>query len=261
MTAMPPLTTPRCIFVAGATGFLGTSVVYSLLETGVQVTALVPPDVSLRLGHLGDRVRLVEGDAWNRGSLTGRSRGHDTVIHLIGSIRQQPERGLSFHHLNVDSLKNITRMAIGDGVRRLLYVSAAWAPWLQPAYISSKREAERYLQRSGINWTIIRAPLVYPRRPISATITTITGLLSAFPLVGCPLARWSPLPVDIAARGIAQLALDTQAADHIFYGHDLWRKNLIGMKTRIPLQPAAAPAPAAAPMLDHDEDSPFGWLP
>ncbi len=258
---MPPLTNPQRIFVAGATGFLGTSVVYALLEAGSQVTALMPPGVPLRLGHISDQVRLIEGDAWNRGSLTGRSRGHDTVIHLIGSIRQQPARGLTFHHLNVDSLQNITRMAIGDGVRRLLYISAAWAPWLQPAYINSKREAERYLQRSGINWTVIRAPLVYPRSPASGPVVALTSLLGALPVVGRPFARWSPLPVDVAARGIAQVAINTNTRSHIVFGRELWLKSRLAIKTRAPLQPVVAPGTIAASSLNGEEEPPFGWLP
>ncbi len=64
------------ILVTGASGFVGTAVVYALLQSGVQVTAMISPGSTFRLKD-ADRqaLRLIEADVWNRGSLSGRSRG------------------------------------------------------------------------------------------------------------------------------------------------------------------------------------------
>ena len=253
---MPVRPNPRRVFVAGASGFLGASVVYALLEEGAEVTALIPPETTLPWGR--ERVQVVEGDAWNPGSLAGRSRGHGAVIHLVGSLRQQPARGLTYTHLNVTSLRNIARMAITDGVPHLLFLSAAWAPWLPGDYLDSKREAERYLRRSGIeHWTIIRAPLVYPRGGLGNPLLLLFAGLGALPLLGWPVARWSPLPVDVAARGIARLSLTGQARGEIVYGPRLRRLNA-GYERRL-TAPTSGSDHAHAQM--GEDEPPFGWLP
>jgi NADH dehydrogenase len=253
---MPARLNSRRIFVAGASGFLGASVVYALLEEGAEVTALVPSDAALPV-RPSERVQIVEGDAWNPGSLAGRSRGHGAVIHLVGSLRQQPARGLTYAHLNVTSLRNITRMAIMDGVPHLLFLSAAGSPWLPGGYVDSKREAERYLHRSGIpRWTIIRAPLVYPRGGLGNPLLLLFAGLGAIPLLGRPVARWAPLPVDVAARGIARLALAAPTRDRIVFGRDLRRLNA-GFERRL----ASPPIPAGGHVQARDDEPPFGWLP
>lgn len=229
--------------------------VYALLAEGADVTALVPPDAALPLGQ-ADQVRVVHGDAWNPGSLAGRARGHSAVIHLVGSLRQQPARGLTYTHLNVTSLRNIARMAVTDGVPHLLFLSAAWAPWFSPAYVESKREAERYLFRSGIKrWTIIRAPLVYARGGLGNPLLLVMSGLGLVPLIGQPFARLAPLPVDIAARGIARLALDADDGCRTVFGRDLRRLNARSER-RLP-----APAAALGGSSSGDDEPPFGWLP
>jgi uncharacterized protein YbjT (DUF2867 family) len=253
---MSPRTPAHRIFVTGATGFIGNAVVYALLEAGAAVTALVPTGRTLQLNTRHERLRLVEGDAWNRGSLIGRSRGHQAVIHLVGSVRQDPGRGLSYHHLNVDTLQNITRMAIGDGVALLVFLSAASAPWLPGGYVASKREAEDYLVRSGLPYTLLRAPLAYPRGKLQNPALIMTSIMGAVPFLGRPLSRWAPLSVDVLARAIAEVALAQEWPNRILYGRQLRQLS------RAYLARLAPPKSRPATHLEGGDDSPpFGWLP
>lgn len=249
---------PRRLFVAGATGFLGAGVAFALLEAGAEVTALVPPGAEFRLGR-SEGVRVVEGDAWNPGSLVGRSRGHGAVIHLVGSLRQQPARGLTYDYLNVTSTRNIIRMAARDGVPHMIYLSAAWAPWLPGGYVESKRRAEGYLRQSGLAWTVVRAPLVYPRGQLRNPLLWLISAWGQVPLLGWPLARWAPLPVDVMARGIAALALAGESsASQIVYGRQLRRLSKQHQRARAAtFQAGAQPSNRS----DQEDDLPFGWLP
>ncbi|MBN1964031.1 MAG: NAD(P)H-binding protein [Anaerolineae bacterium] len=260
---MSESTSRKPVFVAGANGFLGASVVYALLEAGAQVTALIPPGEEPRFTTADGRVRVVTGDAWSLASLKGRSRGHAAVLHLIGSLRQEPSRGLTYAHLNVASLRNIARMAIGDGVPHLIFLSAASAPWLSRAYLASKREAEDYLRRSGVTWTVVRAPLFYPRgRLRNPTLWLLAGL-GRVPLLGWPVARYAPLPVDVAARGLARLALDGDTRGQTVYGALLRRRGFM-QRRQAQRQPGGddpfLPRPADPPP-PLEEEPPFGWLP
>ncbi len=257
MRGMSARHSPPKIFVAGATGFVGNAVIHALLEAGVQVTALVPHGRSLQISSDRRRLRIVEGDAWNLGSLIGRSRGHRAVIHLVGSLRENPERGQSYHRTNVDSLQNITRMAIGDGVPLLVFLSTAHAIWLPGGYRHSKHEAEQYLQRSGLRYTILRAPLAYPRGRLQNPLLIMTSVAGGVPLLGRPFSRWAPLPVDALARGIAEVALAQEWPDQILYRRQIHRLSRQYM-TR--LLPESEPAPAAD-LAEIEDDLPFGWLP
>jgi uncharacterized protein YbjT (DUF2867 family) len=254
-----PETNPRRVFVAGGTGFLGYRVVRALLDEGAEVTVLVRPDAEEKLGALRGQVRWIHGDAWNPASLRGRSRGHAVVLHLIGGVKPDPARGLTFRHLNTLSAHNVTQMAVNDGVPHLILLSASAAPiGVSGEYIESKREAERHLQKSGLAWTIIRAPLLYvpggERNPLYQVFTA----LSLIPLLGLPFTARAPLAVDTAARGIASLAMSADSFQTRLIGpRQLRRFGRASERKRIP-----EPISFVPEIGDQDIDEPpFGWLP
>ncbi|MBN2471741.1 MAG: SDR family oxidoreductase [Anaerolineae bacterium] len=248
---------PPRIFVAGATGFVGNAVIFALLEAGAHVTALVPHGRALQINRDRKQLRIVEGNAWNLGSLIGRSRNHRAVIHLVGSVKENPERGQSYHHTNVDSLQNITRMAIGDGVPLLVYLSTSHAIWLPGSYKRSKREAEYYLQRSGMRYTILRAPLIYPRGKLQNPLLIMTSIAGGIPLLGRPFSRWAPLPVDVLARGVAEVALAQEWPNQILFRRQLHKLSRQYMTRLLPQNEQ----PSAASLAEIEDDMPFGWLP
>jgi uncharacterized protein YbjT (DUF2867 family) len=246
------------VFVTGGTGFLGYRVVRALLEEGAEVTVLVRPDGEEKLGALRGRVQWIHGDVWNPASLRGRARGHHAVVHLVGGTRPDPARGLTFRHLNFVSARNVAEIAVRDAVPHFVLLSAAAAPLGVPGgYIDSKREAEDYLKKTGLTWTIIRAPTLYApghrRNPINLAIS----LLSFVPLVGLLLAAYRPMPVDLAARGIASLALSGDTVrNRLIHPRQLRQ---LGRS----LQQRAIPDLDA--FLDQDDsdpdEAPFGWQP
>ncbi|NPV67556.1 MAG: SDR family oxidoreductase [Anaerolineae bacterium] len=249
----------RRVLVIGGTGFVGGAVIDALLEANAQVTAMVPYGKGPLLGAAGGSLRVVEADVWNRGSLRGHGRGQDVVIHLVGSLQQRPERGKTYHHLNVASLQNTARMAVEDGVKLMIFLSAAGAPWLRGEYVQSKREAERYLQRSGIRWTVVRSPLVYPRGRLLNPLLIMSAIAGGIPLLGWPFVRWAPLPVDVLARGLAELALGEPWINRTVYGRQIRQlsRAYLARRTSGPLTGHAAGNTA----LDIEEEPPFGWLP
>ncbi len=251
------------VFVTGGTSFIGLRVVAALVEAGADVTVLVRPEHEDQLGGLRRHVRLVAGDVWNSASLKGRSRGHGTVIHLVGSIRAQPEKGLTFHQLNLVSARNVISMAVSDGVPYFVLLSAAGnPPGVSSEYIRSKREAEAYLRGSGLRWAIVRAPLLYQRGQRGALLFGMLSRLGGLPVVRLLVGRRAPLPVDVAARGIAQAVLEEELPrDQVLYARHLRR---LGRPPRAPRRwlrrGGASEAPAHTDGLGEDE-IPFGWLP
>ncbi len=254
-----PDTTPRRVFVAGGTGFLGYRVVRALLDEGAEVTVLVRPDSEEKLGALRGQVRWLHGDAWNPGSLRGRARGHAAVIHLIGGVKPDPARGLTFRQLNTVSARNVTQMAVNDGVPHLILLSASAAPiGVSGEYIESKREAERHLRNSGLAWTIIRAPLLYVPGGERNSLYRVFTILSLIPLFGLPFTARAPMAVDTAARGIASLAMSADSFQTRLIGpRQLRRFGRASERKHTPESIRLVPD-----IGDQDIDEPpFGWLP
>lgn len=250
------------VFVTGGTGFVGLRVVLALLEAGAEVTLLVHPDQEDKLGALRQHVHLVTGDVWNLPSLRGRSRGHGVVVHLVGSLRAEPARGLTYQQINLVSARNVISMAVSDGVPHFVLLSAASKPPGVPAeYLRSKREAEDYLRNSGLRWTIVRAPLLFDRGQPGGAFFSALSWIGGLPVLRVLIGRRAPLPVDIVAGAIAQAALHPdRVRDRRLYAGDLRR---LGRLHRAQPQREER-SPRISWTQDDDwaeENIPFGWLP
>ena len=153
----------RGILITGGGSFLGDYIALALLAEGASVSLLLRPGAEGKLGRLARLTRWSPADVWSPGSLRGKARNHAAVIHSIGSLQADPAQGASYERLNLVAARNVANMCVSDGVERIIYISAARAPWHQRGYIPSKRAAEQYLRRSGLRTTIVRSPLLYAR--------------------------------------------------------------------------------------------------
>lgn len=252
------------IFVTGGGTFLGDQIAAALLAEGAEVTLLVRPGAEARIGALAARVRWFVGDVWEPSSLRGRARGHQAVIHTVGSLTAEPARGLTYSTLNFISARNVANMCVNAGVGHMVLMSSARAPWINADYIRAKREAEVYLDRVGLRRTIIRAPLTYVRGARRNPLFALLSLLGAFPpLSMLGLSGIKPMPIDVLARGVARITLDPAATQPIYGARDLRRRNTrrelrSGESERLSLNDSSSAAPMP---IDPEEDIPFGWTP
>lgn len=256
----------RRVLITGGSTCTGMSIAAALLAEGAEVTLLVRPDTEQRLGALAQRVRWFPADIWDAASLRGRARGQGVVIHTVGSMVADPARGLTYHRLNVVSARNATNMCVSDGVPQFILLSAVYAPWTVRQYVRSKREAESYVVRVGLETAIIRAPLTYLRgQPRSLCYRLMTLLGSVPPISWFGFRYIAPMPLDILARGVARIALQPEHTQRIYYAPDLRRLNK--REERRGLLPAMqpfdmiSPERPAEPYEMLDEDTPFGWTP
>ncbi|NDJ86634.1 MAG: NAD(P)H-binding protein, partial [Chloroflexi bacterium] len=165
--------------------------------------------------------------------------------------------GLTFSQINLVSARNVTGMAVSDGVPLVLLLSTVTRPGDLPgAYVRSKRDAEVYLRNSGLEWTIVRAPALYaPQRSLSLRMLGALGGL--FP-VNLLFGNMMPLSVDVAARGIAAMvASDAMFRNRVVYARHL---RLAARQTqyRSPLQ---RPQYVTDPDPEGLDEPPFGWFP
>jgi NADH dehydrogenase len=194
------------IFVTGATGFVGNAIVRQLLAAGHTPRCLVRRGSEGKLTQPG--VEFHPGDALDPATLAGALDGCAAVMHLVGIIREIPQRQVTFQRLHVEATANVLAAAQAQGVRRYLHMSANGARAAAPTpYQRSKWQAEELVRASGLDWTIFRPSLIYGRGDGFITLLArMVRRLPVLPVLGDGRYLLSPVAVgDVAAGFVAAL--------------------------------------------------------
>lgn len=143
------------IAITGGTGFIGGKVIELALALGHSVRALARKPQSDRGGII-----WVAGALESSRSLAELVEGADVIIHLAGVVNARDRAG--FATGNIVGTGAMLDAANAAAVRRFVHVSslAAREPHLSD-YGWSKAEAERLVETSALDWTIVRPPAVY----------------------------------------------------------------------------------------------------
>jgi UDP-glucose 4-epimerase len=173
--------------VSGATGFVGAVLCAQLLEDGQHVTPLSREGATPLSPLLKAFAVRVNPDFADLAADWPIGRQCDVAIHLASRVHvmQESSRDVqeTYRRTNVTGSLNVAAAAAKAGARRFVFVSSVKAmgdtepgsparPWCesdQPMptdpYGTSKWEAEKavraFCEREGMEWTIIRPPLVY----------------------------------------------------------------------------------------------------
>jgi dihydroflavonol-4-reductase len=111
------------VFVTGATGFIGASLVRELLKEGYSVKALVRP-ASNRRNLAGLDLETWEGDLRDSASLVRGLEGCDTLYHAAADYRLWARRPAEIYETNIDGTRNIMEAALKRGLTRVVYTSS-----------------------------------------------------------------------------------------------------------------------------------------
>ncbi|MHB8708017.1 MAG: complex I NDUFA9 subunit family protein [Desulfuromonadales bacterium] len=193
------------VFLTGATGFVGNEVLRQLVAAGHGVRALVRPGSEKKLAVL-DNVEVHHGDATDPATLTGALAGCDAVIHLVGIIREFPDRGVTFERLHVEATGNVLAAAQEQGVRRYLHMSSnGTGPAGTTGYHRTKWQAEGAVRGSGLDWTIFRPSLIFG--PGGEFVTMLADLIRktpVVPVIGDGKYRMQPVAVAQVAESFVR---------------------------------------------------------
>lgn len=121
----------RGIFVTGATGFIGSRLLQSLLQQGHRVRALVrranpdpPPGSSAQENPFAHQnLELVQGDLTDRDSLRRGMRGCSHVFHLAAYAQSWARDPQTFYTMNVLGMHNVLDVADECHVERVVWTS------------------------------------------------------------------------------------------------------------------------------------------
>lgn len=168
---------PSRILVTGGTGVIGAGVIPELLrrEHGVRLLSRHADDDAKQWKG----VEAFNGDVSDPSSLLGSADSCDAVLHIAGIAAEHPP-DVTFQSVNIDGTGNILAEAERAGAKRFIYVSSLGADRGTSAYHQSKREAEKLVEASSLNWTIVRPGAVYG--PGDEIISLILELLRALPI-------------------------------------------------------------------------------
>lgn len=165
------------IFITGASGFIGKTVVEKLLRNDCQLSLLhLPEEPAEKYSDLN----IIRGDITRADTLAGKLSGHDTLIHIAGSVGFQTWKNCK--QVNIEGTRNILTEAADSGIRRVIQMSSVSVYGRIPdiaiteeqplrkigdPYGDTKIEAE-YLVRqiaeeNGMEYTILRPTAVYGR--------------------------------------------------------------------------------------------------
>lgn len=167
------------VFLTGATGFVGKEILRALLEKDYRVKVLVRDKSRLDVDL--NKVEPVVGDIFDSESYEKELEDVDTVIHLVGIIREFPSEGITFEKLHFEATKNIVDAAVGKNIKRFLQMSANGARENATTdYHRTKYKAEEYVRNSGLTYTIFRPSLIYG--PGDSFINMLADMMKKLPV-------------------------------------------------------------------------------
>jgi len=178
------------VLVTGATGFTGSYVLLMLLQQGFRVRCLLRP-ASKKKKYREGEVDWVYGDLDNPGSLFEAMRDVEILVNVSS---------LGFGHA-----PNIVQGAIRAGVQRAIFIStAAIFTTLNVPSRSTRLSAEKTIQESGLNYTILRPTMIYGSsrdRNMCRLISYLTRW-PAIPILGSGNYLQQPVYVEDVARAV-----------------------------------------------------------
>jgi uncharacterized protein YbjT (DUF2867 family) len=221
------------ILVSGATGFVGTAIVGSLLKAGHTVRALtrslpqgtrhMEAHAELREPLAQGRLVMAQGDVTVPSTIGSAVSRVDAIVQAAqfhGAPVEDPARGLTYENVDHQGTVNLLQaVAQAQATPRFLYVSgitvgpAARQPWN-----AAKWQAEEAIRASGLAWTIVRSCWAYgPGDKALNRLLGFSDYLPFVPVFGSGQQRLTPVLVqDIGALFARLVSEPEKSSDTIF---------------------------------------------
>lgn len=177
------------ILVTGATGLLGSRLLFDLVSSGRKVRALKRPSSRMNCiyHYFNDRQNLLPNIEWVNAdmndlhSLQSALEGVTDIFHCAGKVSFQPHDQRKIHQINTEGTANLVNLALENKIRKFCHVSSIAAigkndatpihsedtPWstmtFSTQYALSKYGAEREVWRGiaeGLNAVIVNPGLI-----------------------------------------------------------------------------------------------------
>ena len=143
------------IAIVGATGFVGSHLTQRLESEGHDCVLIS------RRGRKGES-RIVATDLSDVNVLTALFTGCKAVAHCAGINREIGDQ--TYRRVHVEATRNVVEAARAAGVEKIVLMSFLRVrPDCGSEYHESKWQAEEIVRNSGLDYTILKAGIVYGR--------------------------------------------------------------------------------------------------
>lgn len=206
------------VAITGGTGFVGWHLAERLLADGHEAVVisrnaapggagLLPPDAREKWDA---RLGCVAGPLSDGEILAEAFMGCEAVAHCAGINREIGSQ--TFQHIHVEGTRAVVKAAKTAGVRRIALMSFLRArPDCGSPYHESKWAAEEIIRSSGLDYTIVKAGMVYGRG--DHMLDHLSHAFYTLPLlatVGFKEKAMRPLAIDDLVRVLTAALIDAR---------------------------------------------------
>lgn len=198
--------------VFGASGYIGSNLVPTLLAAGVSVRA-----ASRRLSVLSARgwenTELIECDGLNETSLAPALQGIDTAYYLVHSMAA----GRDFGRLDCIAADNFAKAAAKAKVKRIVYLGGLIPENANGEHILSRRDTGNILRQGSVPVIELRAGIIVG--PGSAAFEVMRDLVFHLPIMVTPKwvhAKSPPIALSNLLYYLLRLPEYSQAENQIY---------------------------------------------
>ena len=184
------------ILLIGGNGFVGQALIKEFTENKVKVSYL---SRSQNHSITSEEATWIQGDIFDLDNIM-INETYDIIIHLIGTIKNKN----LYSKLNTESVVQTIKLCKKHNINKLVYFSANGG---FRQYIESKRNGEKLVVDSKLNYLIVRPGLMYGKDRFSSYFNILP--IKFFSKLGIPFFKnVYPLPVDKVAKTVVKTILD-----------------------------------------------------
>lgn len=220
------------VFVAGATGAVGSALVQILRSDGFAVIPHVRPQTAERhpLGKDPDALVCDLGDAPKVDAAMHRA---GAIVCSVGTMRRRFAQGDTYESSDYEPVVRLVESARRAGDPRYFVLVSALGARPGSGYLGWKFKAEEVVQKSGLPHAILRPSFLDSTR--SGSQPSDGKQRAPPPIIGAAFARLRslpslkqisddlrPIPVETLCRAIAELLRENQNRPEVLKGRALW---------------------------------------
>ena len=206
------------VAVTGATGLIGQRLVKELLKRGFTVRCGVYRNSTI--AYINQNMELMECNVKDTGSVESFVRDQDIVIHAAALTTNRGKNKKSeYYNINVDGTRNVVNACLKHGIKKLIFFSSQAAHNSAIGnYGKSKYLAEKIVEESKLNWTILKpGQVVSEQGLVPKLLSSIKNNAAFVPVpIGTP-KNLELLDIKLLAEEVANIAnSDMKKFDHEF---------------------------------------------
>lgn len=190
------------VAIIGGTGFVGSYLTDALLNSGRSVSLLVRQGSESKLRQ-PEQVLIVNGDIADTESIRRLLQACDAVIYNVGILREVPRKDVTFESTQYEGLVNTVDAALAVGVQRFLLMSANGVKIPGTRYQETKRRAEEYALKSGLDVTVFRPSVIFgdPRGTMEFATQLFNEMVSRIAAAKGRRKWFLPMPIALMRIG------------------------------------------------------------